>query len=79
MTSMFFGFISARPTEVVSIVNFAKPLMYASLSSYMGERKVEIQLLKTFLFCTLRSDRRKGFGSMCSPSATVTSMIHEML
>ena len=46
MTSMFFGFISARPTEVVSIVNFAKPLMYASLSSYMGERKVETQLLK---------------------------------
>ena len=43
MTSMFLGFISARPTEVVSIVNLAKPLMYASLSSYMRGKNRETQ------------------------------------
>ena len=31
---MFFGFISASPTDVVNIVNLARLLMYASLSNW---------------------------------------------
>ena len=36
IVSMFFGLISARPTEVVSIVKLARVLMNASRSSYSG-------------------------------------------
>lgn len=34
--SMFFLFISASPDEVVSMVNFARELMYAFLSNYIN-------------------------------------------
>ena len=34
MVSMFLGFISARPTEVVSMVNCARDMMLASRSNW---------------------------------------------
>ena len=33
IVSIFLGFISARPTDVVSMVNLVRDLMYASRSS----------------------------------------------